>query len=216
MAAVGQNMLLIMRYPLIKKSYDIILSRALPPAAHLPALKLSKKTGLPWIANWNDPWEFLRSPDIKGGLLKNIGLMNYLLAQKIADKCSLLSFPGENLRKTMCNYLIAQAIKKSVTIPHIALPLKGDAAVKKESTFTIGYLGRLRKQQDPQTFFEGVKIFSETISIKKRILFRFVGIDDVDIKKIIREMAVSVELDIIGSCSYLQSLNMLQVVMSFW
>jgi len=190
-----------------KNSYNVILSRALPPAAHLPALKLAKKTGLPWIANWNDPWEFLRSPDISGGLLKNIGFMNYLLAHKIADKCSLQSFPGENLLKVMCNSLNAQAIKKSVTIPHIALSLKGDAAVKKESTFTIGYLGRLRKQQDPKTFFEGVKIFSETIGIKKRILFRFVGIDDVDIKKIVRDHAAPLELDIVGGCSYLQSLT---------
>lgn len=190
-----------------KKFYNVILSRALPPAAHLPALKLSKETGLPWIANWNDPWEFLRSPDIYGGLLKNIGLMNYLLVQKIADKCSMQTFPGDNLRKTMCNYLNAQAVKKSVTIPHVALPLKGAPAAKKESTFKIGYLGRLRKQQAPKTFFEGIKIFIEKTGIKKRILFRFVGIDDVDIKKIIRDHAVPIELEIIGGCSYVQSLT---------
>jgi hypothetical protein len=35
--------------------YDVIMSRALPDYAHLPALMLARMSGLPWIANWNDP-----------------------------------------------------------------------------------------------------------------------------------------------------------------
>ena len=40
---------------LSRRKYDFILSRATPQYGHLPALVLSRSSGLPWIANWSDP-----------------------------------------------------------------------------------------------------------------------------------------------------------------
>ncbi|HZZ65311.1 MAG TPA: glycosyltransferase [Candidatus Baltobacteraceae bacterium] len=41
---------------LASEPYDAIMSTALPASAHVIAWILAKKTGLPWIADYRDPW----------------------------------------------------------------------------------------------------------------------------------------------------------------
>lgn len=45
--------------------YDWIMSRS--PSSELAALYLSKKFGIKWIANWNDPYPEKRMPKPYGG-----------------------------------------------------------------------------------------------------------------------------------------------------
>ena len=41
-----------------KKKYDLIISSAAPFVDHLIAYFIKKKTGIPWIADYGDPWAF--------------------------------------------------------------------------------------------------------------------------------------------------------------
>lgn len=51
------------------ESYDAVLSTALPPSAHVIGWILAKKSGLPWIADYRDPWQ-QNNPYLQRGPLR--------------------------------------------------------------------------------------------------------------------------------------------------
>ncbi|MGI8729313.1 MAG: glycosyltransferase [Solirubrobacteraceae bacterium] len=52
------------RRELRRQPYDAVLSSSLPITAHLIARRLHRSTGLPWIADFRDPWSTLKAPGV--------------------------------------------------------------------------------------------------------------------------------------------------------
>ena len=105
-------------------SYDLILSRANPDSAHLPAMMTHKRTGIPWIANWNDPLPCNKFPPPYGqGLQSKMRLIEIIYYKKIVKQCSWHTFPCERLRQYMISYLpdIGQELLSSHTSPWIVI-----------------------------------------------------------------------------------------------
>jgi len=190
-----------------KYHYNVILSRALPDFAHLPAMKMAVKTGTPWVANWNDPWNFLRLNNAKCSLMKNIGFIKCMYTRRVAKRVSWHTFPGYKLRKIMCSYLNSNAFLKSSIIPHAAMPFKISDAEKNNSIFKIGYIGRLSKYHEPMNFFEGLKLFIKSSGLENRVSFNFIGADEIGIKEIFNKIDMPCEPHIVGKLAYIDSLK---------
>lgn len=156
-----------------RNRYDLILSRSLPGSAHLPALLLSRRTGIPWIANWNDPYPPQKHPPPYGDGPESPlyrGDMKTLPA--IAKAANWHTFPCERLRALMCSYMEGDVQARSSVIPHIAVN-PASPSQRSSDTFTICHAGSLRPPRDARAFLEGVKRFASGLESPK-ICVRFI------------------------------------------
>ena len=193
----------------VEKPYDVVLSRAFPQYAHVAAMRFAQTTGVPWVANWNDPWEFLRQPQIQGNLDTNIGMQNSFYCKKFAREASWHTFPSENLRATMTKYLGSDTYSKSSTIPHIMLTEKNATVFEqhpvRQERFVIAFCGRLWAYQNPATFLEGFSQLVKNNVNGPEISFQFVGIDDVSLQSLANSYGVGGNILMHGSKNYLDT-----------
>ena len=60
---------------LARERFDLILATAPPPAAHAVASRLSRKFGIPWVADFRDPWG-VRAPALWRRWRRHVYLKN--------------------------------------------------------------------------------------------------------------------------------------------
>lgn len=159
---------------LSRRKYDFILSRATPQYGHLPALVLSRSSGLPWIANWSDPIPPAQAPPPYGrGPHAAVPFYVRRYCSAVARRATWHTFPCERLLRYVSSYL-PELLQKSSVIPHIALArFRSDLAVK-NSKFSMCYAGSLGFR-DPDVFLNGVRTFLDRMRLGEDIRVTFVG-----------------------------------------
>lgn len=193
-----------------KKSYDVILSRAFPEYAHLPAMMLSLKTGLPWLANWNDPWPFLYQKSSRSNdLYKELGFFYARFCRTVAKHSSGITFPSELLRKRMIPYLGDNLFSKSFVVPHVALSIRTAGSYEKKNKMIFCYAGRMWPSQNPALILKLLKKFFSVHNLKEMWNFTFVGIEDVGLKNFIDELDLRQNFKDLGKKGYLETLRIL-------
>ena len=172
-----------------KKQYDAILSRAFPLSAHLAGLMLARETGLPWFANWNDPWEFMRLPTKEGSLWAGAGHSNARLAMKVAEEAACHTCPSKRLAQAMNTFFGCPEAKWKI-IPHASLDLP--SALKGSSdNFTLGYFGRISGGYGIETLLRGLMLALASPDCRDtRVCVRLVGLVDGSTRKIIESFAL--------------------------
>jgi glycosyltransferase involved in cell wall biosynthesis len=193
-----------------KRPFDVVMSRAFPEAAHLPAMTMSRRFGLPWIANWNDPWVFLgqahsdRRP--LGGSEPRLGA----LAKAVAARASWHTFPCEGLRAAMCPLLGPAAAQRSSVVPHASLKRRdaGPGGLARE--FLMTYVGRLWRSQNPEPVFAAFARLLETSGGKGPTKLRFVGISDYDLGALATKHGIGGDFVDLGRRTYRESLNAME------
>ena len=98
---------------LSKNRYDVIMSRALPEYAHLPALILARESGIPWIANWNDPASLRLLPPPYGNGPDSRPEGGLILGDSISDS-SHIGF-GLGLLRCACRGVLQKYIRIKIT-----------------------------------------------------------------------------------------------------
>jgi len=169
-----------------EKPYDAILSRAFPLSAHLAGLLMARSSRLPWFANWNDPWEFMRSSRTIGGLRSNIGLFEARLVREIAVHATFHICPSRRLARAM-NYYLKCCPEKWVVIPHAPVTFEPNLGPL-NNTFTIGYFGRLTEAHGALTLVQALSLFRGTSEEGPRELrVRLVGLIDQRVVRAVKE-----------------------------
>lgn len=189
-----------------KKRYGFILSRVAPQYGHLPALMLSRKTSMPWIANWSDPMPPQKAPRPYGcGPAARISYLGRKYYAEIGKKASWHTFPSERLRKYVCSYM-PEIVEKSSAIPHIALSgcLSHDSGESKD--FTLCHIGGLGLR-NPKTFLEGVKLFLRERQISSSFALKFVGLDSDSVRKLAVEIGIEDVIFLEGAKTYEETLR---------
>lgn len=145
------------------KKFDFIISRALPQSAHFAALITAKNTGIPWIANWNDPVPWEKFPvEFAGGRGPNAHL-DYKTSRffkAVSMKADWHTFPCERLRTYVADYLPVDIGLKSSVIPHIAMQ-SNEISSERNIKFKLLYAGSLISPRSPDIFLKGVSLFCE-------------------------------------------------------
>jgi glycosyltransferase involved in cell wall biosynthesis len=159
------------------RNYNVILSRALPDAAHLPAMALARKTGLPWIANWNDASGVKNLPPFGEGPKANLGRFNEGFIKEIAQNANWLTFPSDRMKRYICQYLGTGTEKKSSTVPHAALTTGSKYKNSTGKKFTLCYAGNISPDRNLSIFLEGLERFIRTVDGKGSVEFAFIGFD---------------------------------------
>lgn len=161
------------------RKYDFVLSRALPSEAHLAASMFARRTGTPWVANWNDPSPTCMFPAPYGEGKEGIQQLDFWARRyysAVARDADWHTFPCERLRTYMCGYLPGDVFNRSSVIPHAAPhpSLRPDHSTGRERGFELLHAGSLRPPRDPQSFFRGLQIFHERTRPRESVRVRFI------------------------------------------
>lgn len=190
-----------------EKRYDVIISRALPDFAHIPALLFAESTGLPWIANWNDPPLFLFPPPYNNRMSPFRRFINDRLVRAVINHATAITFPSDRLKAYVCENYGQTYAEKSFVIPHAALSWP-NVAGPLGNILTLCHAGNLYAERDPSVFFRGLYHFLKRNQIT-RARFINIGMEAVNIKEKIVEEGLSDHVTLLGKQSYMETINYL-------
>lgn len=126
---------------------------------HIIGVKLSKKMGIKWISNWNDPATTLWPKPYTQKLTNR----EYTVARKYESTCLLnsdaITFPAETLASIFKKEYPFLSNKICVIIPHIALinTLLKERKHTKDGVFRICHSGNLSIERNPELLFKAIR-----------------------------------------------------------
>jgi glycosyltransferase involved in cell wall biosynthesis len=151
---------------------DAVVSTGPPHSMHLIALSLKKKTGIPWLADFRDPWT-------------NIDFYDKLMLSKVAD------YMHRKLEKSVLkNADIVTSIGKQMADEFVQLGAKkveiisngfdeDDFTTEKiilDTSFSISHIGSINKDRNNDTFWKALKeLMDETPALRAKLRIKLVG-----------------------------------------
>ena len=190
-----------------QKPFNIVLSRSTPDIAHLPAMMFKLQTGLPWVANWNDPAK-MPYPIYSDGPDAKIGFFYERFLKEVSVEANLHTFPCERLRNYICDSLPINRTKTRI-IPHIGMALSfGLPTNNKGNKLTICHAGYLGGHRNPTSFFEGLNFVIDKKGIAN-LKFINVGPDDKNLLQLAQKYDLESCIEMKGPLSYLGTLDVL-------
>lgn len=148
-----------------------ILSRSTPIADHLVGLALKTVSGLPWIADFSDPWT--QNPYLScHKLVHNLEVGVERLVAKASDK---IIFTTAYAREAFLRQHREIPQEKVEVIPNSFDPADYIGLTHQEtSKFTITYAGNLYDQRSPESFFKALASLRRECSARQ-VMVRFIG-----------------------------------------
>ena len=143
-----------------KEDINVIVSRSTPVTSHLVAYKLKLHSGLPWIADFSDPWT--QNPYVKYPS-RIIQRFDEHLEQKVIYMADKITFTAERTRAQFLDKYKDIPENKVITIPNFYDP---DDFIKpkditKSDKFTITYAGGFYGIRTPEPFFRALELLKE-------------------------------------------------------
>ncbi len=100
------------------RPFDLVISRNSP--AEIVGMYFSKQWGLPWIANWNDPYpEEKYPPPYSGGASTQLNGRRSRLLNEICEHASWHTFPCRELLDYCSEYFPTDLRNRASVLPHI-------------------------------------------------------------------------------------------------
>jgi glycosyltransferase involved in cell wall biosynthesis len=191
-----------------RQRYDVILSRIMPQYGHLPALALSYRYGVPWVANWSDPMPRQKAPlPYGGGPEAAVPKLMTWYCRAVARQAAWHTFPCDRLRKYFTTWIPECGPKGSV-IPHLALRRPVEQDVGQTKIFSLCHTGGLGLRK-PDTFLEGVKLFLMKVPARECTEVRFIGPNEETLSELSRSLELQDLVHIEPRMSYEDSLSAL-------
>lgn len=192
-----------------KNHYDMVITRSPSDISHIVGHKFSKKTGIKWIANWNDPatniWPLPRKYSKIQWYIHD--RYNHL----ILTNATINSFPAKTLMQHFMKFYPFIDEKKCRIFPHIALEedyLLPKANNSKESKmFQLCYSGLICKDRDAQYLFKAI----EELKMQRnaQIQIDILGTKD-EYTENLALVYSEINIRFIGSYSYLEALGIMR------
>lgn len=166
-----------------KHKPNLIFSTAPPYTTHLVAMKLHKHSGIPWIADFRDPWveSTLYNTVKRLGIVKAI---NRSLERKVVSEATAVTFTGPKLRDHYIDESNYDFSKKAYVIsngydPHDIPDINTETSDK----FYITYFGSLYARRYHPVIFETIgQLVKNNHSLAKNLCLRFIGNVDTAIR----------------------------------
>ena len=191
-----------------ERKFDLVYTRSLPTTSHIVGFWCAKILKLPWIANINDPWASQFFP-VDGGpkLSAFLTAENLFWLRRTIRSADLITFP---CRRLMDFHLrLAKLSHPAQVIPHIGYKSKR-VGQSSDGQFRLVHAGRLLASEGRfgSALLLGLKAFldssAEAAADVKLIL---VGPGDRETEKLISEMGLQRNIEIVGRVNYQSSLD---------
>jgi hypothetical protein len=198
--------------PNLDKSDNIILSRSPVLYGHLPALHFSKKTKIPWIANWNDLEPASRAPaPYNKGRDNKADYFTERFVHKVVEVATHNTLPSKRLLDYM-TYWVPDLKSKATVIPHIALENNGQRqCIVKSDKFTICHAGIFDGRRNPQPLFIALELlFQKQPQYAQDFQLLLLGNNFESTFSYPIPPSVSTVVKVLPWCDYEQSLSIMQ------
>ena len=137
-----------------KNPVDIIISTGPPHSMHLIAMGLKKKTKIPWIADFRDPWtkiDFYNDLKLSGWADQK----HHRLEKQVVQTADVVLSINQMMRDDYNN----MGAKQSLYLPNGFDPtdFPKDSNIEKGSKFRIVYIGSINQDRNPEFFWKTIK-----------------------------------------------------------
>jgi glycosyltransferase involved in cell wall biosynthesis len=199
-----------------REKIGVIISKSTPIASHLVALNLKSSHGLPWIADFSDPW-VAGNPFLKyrSECFRRI---DESLESQVAHSADRIIFTTEGIKAQFLNkYKNIQENKVSV-IPNSYDPedFMEPHQITKSDNFLIVHTGNFYHARSPEPFLKALKLLRDNENISN-VRVKFIGRIG-EFRNLITKYGLSDIVEAVGPVShkdvvsYLYSANVLLLV----
>ena len=190
-----------------QKPFNLVISRSGPDSAHLAAMAFAQRTGISWIANWNDPTGG-KAPEPYGrGLTGKTGLIYEHFLMKVKNEVDWITFPSDRLMNYVSMYLGTEILKKCTVIPHAAISSISMENHTRNDIFTLCHAGNLSKERNPKAFLEALATFVRQRGLNNGMKFNIIGIENVGIGELVCEYGLHDNVVLKGRLAYNETLS---------
>ena len=195
-----------------EQPFDVVFSRGLPNVAHLAGYWAARQLGLPWVANFNDPW------DLEGAHLlpQHRDQRPTTWRHRVQDRwlrtvmrtADLVTFPCARLR----DYHLRLVSREGPTavVPHIGVVVPPDPATQEEG-FRLVHAGNLgagesTRRNSTAGLLRAVRAFLERRpEARERFRLVLVGGEDPATTRLAAELGLGGVLQSTGRVNYFES-----------
>jgi len=172
---------------LSKNKVNAIVSTGPPHSMHLIARGLKKKHGLPWLADFRDPWVNI---DFAGDLaMSNFAKKrNVLLEKAVLDEADLVTVVSDLMAdefrsKTSTN---VKVVTNGYDPDDFDIPV---SEIRKDGRFSIVHTGSLNDRRNHPALWKAItELRNEYPEVKRDLVIRLIGKNDVSVKNSIQEL----------------------------
>lgn len=188
--------------------FDFVISRSPNDVGHLAALAFSEETGVPWVANWNDPPTHLWPAPYTHGLGKIDSYLSSRLLRGVCRKASVVTFPSRRLAEHICKSL-SRGPRRVEVIPHIGLVNYAPTNQAESGVFRLCHAGNLSGERDPGCLLQGLAIFIAQEKPQHRVELEIIGVNHPETSKKAAAHGVAGLVTVTGSLGYIEVLHRL-------
>lgn len=187
----------------------IIYSSSSPYTSHLIARQLHNRTHVPWIADFRDPW--LANPFIKFPTSFH-RRVNELLERNVFFQADRVILNTETTRRHYLQKYPNLPPSKMAVITNgydqADLPERSDR-IELNSRFTIIHMGSLYPgSRSSRYFLNALRVILQTDQImQNKVKVQFIGNIDKETRRLVRELNLGGNVDLLGHLPHLQALN---------
>lgn len=188
------------------KHYDAILTRSPSDIYHLVGYRFSKKMGVKWLANWNDPARPIWPEPYTHHDSKWKQWINSRFIIKCLKKASANTFPSQYLLEHFITHYPFLKELNTIIIPHIGLHDTIFPAIKfseQNKTFCMCHSGNLSKERNPDLLFKAIRELSDD---GYDIQFDIIGYSNDYLKDLVSKYDINSKIHFIGSYPYMDTI----------
>lgn len=194
-----------------ENKYDALLSRSPNDTAHLVAEKVKHKTGIRWIANWNDPAGPIWPEPYKPRFSPKMQAIRMAETERLLRAADVNSFPSDSLRQHFISHFPFLKARQTAVFPHIGFVEEyWPASAEKPAEGKLRFLhsGNLSKERNPETTFHALrKIVNEGFT---NFEFHIMGHVNDYTSSMIDRYGLQDYVKCIGSFPYMEALSKMQ------
>ena len=181
--------------------FDYIHTVSFPCACHTVGLHVKQKTGLPWVAQFYDPWADNPYRPFKTNYFK---VKDWLLEREIVENADIIIHDNEPIAE-LWRKRYGEALAKKIVILPLTVPLpstKGLTNKRKEGdVLTISHIGNFMLNRTSIPFLSAViLLLKEHPELSDKFLVNFIG------------QVTEKEKEIIGSNDLNKVINLVGVI----
>ncbi|PWK15679.1 glycosyltransferase [Tumebacillus permanentifrigoris] len=191
--------------------YDVLYSRSQPGSSHLAALHMKKRFGLPWIAQFSDPWAHNPYHPYTGR--KKQVIEGY--EREVVEQADKLVFPTQEMLDLYAAAHGHVDIKsKSIVLPHHYDPELYTASVQgtEPAKIRLAYIGDFYGLRSPEPLVKALRVLKERRpDLVERLELQVVGNVERTFHPLLEEAEQQLGMTVqrIGQVPYRQSLELM-------